>query len=255
MTIALDGRTALVTGGGRGIGRAIALELMGAGAAVALVARSRDELEATAERIGELGGTAVVIQADLGDPAQVARTAREATDALGRVDILVNNAGVLWPMRPSAGLDPAEWAAAIDINVVGLAGLTFTLLPGMLKRGWGRVINVSSGVVAAPGAMLGGNAYVTGKAAVEAHTVNLAAELAGTGVTVNAYRPGAVDTEMQTWIRSQDPAETGEAVHAMFTQMHQAGILISSEAAAAALLAHLANEAATGEIWDVTDVV
>ena len=86
----------------------------------------------------------------------------------------------------------------------------------MRERGWGRIVNVSSGIAAHPETMIGGNSYATTKAALEAHTVNLAAELAGTGVTVNIYRPGIVDTAMQTWIRSQDPARIGEQLHARF---------------------------------------
>ena len=97
----------------------------------------------------------------------------------------------------------------------------------MLERRWGRVVNVSSGIVASPAAMVGANAYAATKAALEAHTVNLAAELAGTGVTVNAYRPGSVDTAMQAWIRDQDPDAIGRALHDRFTERHAAGDLIS----------------------------
>ena len=114
------------------------------------------------------------------------------------------------------------------------------------------MVNVSSGVVDAPAAMVGGNAYVATKAALEAHTVNLAAALAGTGVTVNAYRPGAVDTAMPAWIRAQDPDAIGRALHDRFTERHAAGELITPEASAAALARHLDGDA-TGEIWDVAD--
>jgi 3-oxoacyl-[acyl-carrier protein] reductase len=256
MSHALQDRTAVVTGGARGIGRAIALELAAAGLPVALVARSRDALEETAEQIAQQGGTAHVIVADLGHEEERQRVAAEATDALGRVDVLVNNAGVLWPMRESPAMDMTEWSAAIAINVAGVAGLTFALLPGMVERGFGRVVNVSSGVVAYPAAMIGGNAYVTGKAAVEAHTLNLAAELDGTGVTVNVYRPGAVETDMQRWVRSQDPGEIGTRAHAMFNGMKDGGILITPEASGEALVRRLdiAGDA-TGAIWDVTDAV
>jgi NAD(P)-dependent dehydrogenase (short-subunit alcohol dehydrogenase family) len=122
------------------------------------------------------------------------------------VSILVNNAAVVWPLGPSLDVHPDEWAAAIAVNLIAVAGLTFALLPGMLGQDWGRVVNVSSGIAAHPDSMIGANAYAAGKAALGAHTVNLAAELPGTGVTVDAFRPGPVDTVMQAWIRSQDPA-------------------------------------------------
>ncbi len=249
----LEGRTAVVTGGGRGIGRAIALELAGAGVRVGLVSRSGDELAETAKRVMELGGEATVIRADLADADGVAEVLRRAGDALGGVDMLINNAAVVWPLEPSAGIDAAAWAAAMTTNVVSAATLTFALLPSMLERGWGRIVNVSSGIVANPGSLVGGNAYVTTKAALEAHSINLAAELDGSGVTVNVFRPGIVDTAMQTWIRGQDPAVIGAGLHERFTRFHADGALITPEASAQALTAHLPG-VANGEVWTVTDV-
>ncbi|MFB9834955.1 SDR family NAD(P)-dependent oxidoreductase [Actinoallomurus acaciae] len=252
MTISLNGHTALVTGAGRGIGRATALELAKAGARVALVARSRDELTAGADLIRELGGTALPITADVADPDQLAESVARARDELGSVDILINNAAVVWPLGPSTEIDPARWAAAIAINVVAVASLTFALLPTMLGQRWGRIVNVSSGIVSRPASMIGGNAYVTGKAALEAHTLNLAAELAGSGVTVNAFRPGSVDTAMQAWIRGQDPDRIGAALHRRFSRSHAEGTLITPEQSAGSLLERLPSEA-TGQIWDVAD--
>jgi NAD(P)-dependent dehydrogenase (short-subunit alcohol dehydrogenase family) len=120
----------------------------------------------------------------------------------------------------------------------------------MRERGWGRVVNISSGIVADPAGMVGGNAYATGKAALEAHTVNLAAELAGTGVTANVYRPGSVDTAMQEWIRGQDGAP---ALSERFRRSHADGRLITPDHSAAALLHRLTTTDVTGAIWDVTD--
>jgi 3-oxoacyl-[acyl-carrier protein] reductase len=171
--------------------------------------------------------------------------------AAPEVDVLVNNAATVAPLGPSVGVPSEEYAAAFRLNVLAVADLTFRLLPGMTARGWGRVVNVSSGIVAHPTGMIGGNAYVATKAALEAHTLNLAAELAGTGVTVNGYRPGTVDTAMQEWIREQDPERIGGGLHQRFVDYHRGGALITPEASAAALLRRLVGDE-TGQIWDVT---
>jgi NAD(P)-dependent dehydrogenase (short-subunit alcohol dehydrogenase family) len=252
MSISFEGKTALVTGAGRGIGRSIALQLAGAGVTVALVARSRDELDETAHLVRELGRVALVAPADLGKLDELQRAVRRTNDELGAVDILVNNAAVVWPLGASIAVEPAEWAAAIAINLVAVAALSFALLPSMLERGWGRIVNVSSGIAAQPGAMIGANAYATGKAGLEAHTLNLAAELAGSGVTVNAFRPGSVDTAMPAWIRAQDPTRVGASLHQRFARSYAEGLLIPPEQPARSLLMHLQRDA-TGEIWDVSD--
>ena len=249
MSNAQDGRTALVTGAGRGIGRAIATGLARGGTGtIGLVARSEGELAETARLVERAGGSPVVIVADLSDPEAPAKIAGCA----GAVDILVNNAGVVAPLGPSASVDLAQWAASMTVNVTAVAALTFALLPAMTKRKWGRVANVSSGIAANPAGMIGANAYATAKAALEAHTLNLAAELAGSGVTVNVYRPGAVDTAMQAWIRGQDPARIGAPLHERFTRSHAAGSLITPEQSAESLLARLPGDA-TGQVWSVSD--
>jgi NAD(P)-dependent dehydrogenase (short-subunit alcohol dehydrogenase family) len=254
VTSALNGKTALVTGAGRGIGRATAIALAATGVNVAIVARSRDQLDETAARIRGLGGSALVIQADLGEADEVARTLQEVRSGFEAVDILVNNAAVVSPVGPSVTVDPAEWAVALAINVTTPATLSFALLGAMMDQGWGRVVNVSSGIAAHPAAMIRANAYATTKAALEAHTLNLAAELQGTGVTVNAFRPGGVDTAMQAWIRGQDPDQIGSDLHDRFLRSHEDGALITPETSARSLVAHLYGEA-TGMIWDVSDPI
>jgi NAD(P)-dependent dehydrogenase (short-subunit alcohol dehydrogenase family) len=109
----------------------------------------------------------------------------------------------------------------------------------------GRIVNVSGGIVASPGSMVGGNVYAAAKAALEAHTRNLAAELAGTGVTVNVYRPGGVDTAMQAWIRAQDPKRIGGELHQRFVRSYADGTLITPAQSAAALIGHLLGRTAT----------
>jgi 3-oxoacyl-[acyl-carrier protein] reductase len=211
-----------------------------------------DELAEVADRSEELGARSLIIPTDVGDRAAVARAVGEILDAFGTVDILVNNAGVVWPLGPTTKIDIGEWSAAVGINLTGVVDLTLALLPGMVEQAWGRVVNVSSGAAARPGGMIGGNAYVTSKAALEAHTLNLAAELEGTGVTVNAYRPGGVDTAMQGWIRSRVPEEVGAALHERFTESYEKGTLISPEQSAVSLLRRIPSDS-TGEIWSVRD--
>ena len=217
---------------------------------MACVARTESELAEAAADVRAAGRRAVEIQADIGDPDAAGLIAARAQAALGDVDIVVNNAATVTPVGPTAAVDPDQWARGFAVNVVGPMRLTRAVLDGMIKRGWGRIVNVSSGVVASPDAMIRANAYATTKAALEAHTLNLAAELRGTGVTVNVYRPGRVDTAMQAWIRDQDPGRIGTELHEQFTRWGAEGILITPEHSAAVLIAHL-NGDDTGAIWDV----
>jgi NAD(P)-dependent dehydrogenase (short-subunit alcohol dehydrogenase family) len=252
VTADFAGKTALITGAGRGIGRGVALGLAGAGARVILLARTRAQLEETRALLrgrGVPAGRISVAPADLSDEEDRSRAAA-AVLAAGRVDILVSNAATVEPLGPTVGIAAADLRLAFEVNVVAPAALTAAVLPGMLDAGWGRVVNVSSGIAAYPAGMVRGNAYATTKAALEAHTVNLAAELRGTGVTVNAYRPGSVDTAMQAWIRQQDPGRIGAGLHERFSRNYAEGTLITPEHSAAALLAHLADDD-TGTIWDV----
>jgi len=253
VTTDFSGKAALITGAGRGIGRAVAFGLADAGASLILIARSEDELVQTQAALIGRGAAADrvrVISADLGDEEQRDRAAATALET-GRVDILVNNAGTVEPLGPTAAIPLAELRRAFEVNVVAVAALTAAVLPGMLDAGWGRVVNVSSAIAGRPASMVRFNTYAATKAALEAHTVNLAAELGGTGVTVNAYRPGGVDTAMQAWIRRQDPERIGAAAHDWFNQNFAEGTLITPEQSAAALIAHLSGSD-TGAIWDVS---
>lgn len=243
---------ALVTGAGRGIGRSIAVRLAAAGAAVVVVARSEDQVEDTAQKIHDAGGSALALVIDLSDPNQVPILARAAADRFGMVDILVNNAATVQPLGTTSTLERNAVAAAVGLNVLTPIALTRELLPPMQAGGWGRVVNISSGVVDRPQFMAGGNIYATTKSALEAHTLNLAAEIAGSGVTANVYRPGSVDTAMQQSIRDRDQADATATLVSHFRRSFSAGTLVSPEESAAGLLTRLAGDD-NGVVWNLTD--
>ena len=252
MTISLTDRVALVTGAGRGIGREIASGLAGAGAQVALLARSQNELDAVASEIRSAGGRALAVVADVSDPSQSHAALARVASELGDVDLLINNAAVVGPLGATSELDPMEVSQSLAVNVAAVITLAAAVIPAMTAAGWGRIVNVSSGIVANPAMMIGGTVYAASKAAIEAHTLNLAAELSDTGITVNAYRPGAVDTAMQQWIRDQAPEQIGAALHRRFTASHAEGNLITPHDSAAALISRLGRDD-TGQIWNVND--
>ena len=162
----------------------------------------------------------------------------------------MNNAATVTPVGPTLDVDPQQWARALAVNVIGPMRLTRALLDSMVKHGWGRIINVSSAIAAAPSAMIGMNAYAASKAALEAHSLNLAAELAGTGVTVNILRPGTVDTAMPAWIPAQPPEQIGAALHERFVTMHDSGVMTSAVQPATMIVTLIADEA-TGQVVDV----
>lgn len=240
----LAGRVALVTGGGRGIGRATALALAAAGSRVAVLARTRAEVVAVAR---EVDGVPLV--ADVTDAEAVRRAVAETAGTLGPVEVLVANAGVVWPVGPFAAVDPAEWERAVEVNLFGVVRCIRAVLPGMRRARWGRIVTLTSGAADRPG-MTPASAYSVGKAGVAMLTANLAVELAGSGVTLNAVRPGTADTGMQDYLRSLPAAEVGERFHARFHGLHESGGLLDPDLGAR-LIVRLAASAQTGLSVDV----
>jgi len=233
----LTGKTALVTGSGRGIGRATAEALAQCGARVVVTARNREEIEAVAVGIRERGGDAIAVPADITDRKSIERL----FDRADGVDVLVNNAGIVGPISPLADADSVEWRRNIDVNLLAVFVACRLALPRMLEHGWGHIINVSSG--AARGTTPGWSAYSAAKAGVEAMTGVLAAEVAGSGVRVVAVRPGIVDTEMQAEIRSSSEAQFGRQNLERFRGYKERGQLRSPEDPAQLIVWLLSDEA------------
>ncbi len=227
--IDLTGRAAVVTGGGRGIGAAVARALAEAGARVVVAARNVAEIEAVASELIAAGHAALAVPCDVTDPESVSRLAREAEGAVGVVDILVNNAGVA-SSAPIKSLEPEEWNRILAVNATGTYLCTRAFLPGMLTNGWGRVINVASVAGLAGRAYI--SAYTASKHAVIGFTRSIAAEVAARGVTVNALCPGFVATAMTEESVSRISAKTGmgsEEARRKIEEMNPQGRLIEPE--------------------------
>jgi NAD(P)-dependent dehydrogenase (short-subunit alcohol dehydrogenase family) len=200
----LVGKVAVVTGAGRGVGRAISMALAAHGATVALVARGTGQLEETRRAILDAGGTATVFSVDVTQPAEVLEHLRaDVIERLGQPTILVNCAGAYGPVALLKDSDPGHWIRTLEVNTIGAYLICRAFVGAMVDGGWGRVINVSSAATLhTPGPL--NSAYATSKIALNAMTRVLAAELAGTGVTANLLHPGDVKTEM--WQEIKDNA-------------------------------------------------
>jgi 3-oxoacyl-[acyl-carrier protein] reductase len=192
----LDGRVALVTGGGRGIGANIARELAAAGAAVAVAARTREQVEQVA---AEIGG--VALELDVTDREAVDRTVAETERQLGPIDVLVANAGIGGPEGSTWEVDPDDWWNVFEVNVLGVHLSCRAVIPGMLERGKGRIVITGSGAAYLPGSR--STAYSASKAAVVRYGETLANELEGR-IPVFFFSPGLVQTEMTGGAFSED---------------------------------------------------
>jgi 3-hydroxybutyrate dehydrogenase len=198
-----EARVALVTGGGKGVGAAIASVLAADGMRVALMGRDRRALERTATKCGGL-----VVTADVTDAVALERGLAEVRESLGRVTVLVHNAGIA-PSAPLKATDDAIWEQTMAVNVTAAFRLARALVPGMAEAGWGRIIHIAS--VAGLTGFAYTTAYCASKHALIGLTRSLAAELARTNVTVNAVCPGFLETEMTERTVATIMAKTGRS--------------------------------------------
>ncbi len=195
-------KVALVTGSGGGIGRAVALRMAQAGCTVGVLDRERDTAGETARLIGQASGKAVPLTADVTDPEGIAAATRELRRAAGEIDVLVNNAGIA-RVGSLSEMSYEDWSAQFRVNVDGPFHCCQAVVPGMVARGYGRVINISSWFAKSGAPNYGG--YCASKAAVLAFTRTLALEVAASGVTANAICPGTImNTRMREELDMRD---------------------------------------------------
>lgn len=241
----LRGRRVLVTGASSGIGAGLAEAMAAAGATVGICARRPSRLAETLEHCRAHSPESRMWVVDLADPVQVDELAQAAEQELGGVDVLVNNAGIP-KRRKVTALDPPTVEAVMRINYQSPVRLTLALLPGMIDRGWGRVVNISS--VAAPLSSPGEAAYDASKAALSAFSESMAVDLWDTGVKVTVVYPGVVDTDLFTLpdndpsIAAVEPVTVAEAVQAVLEGAGDERLAVYVPAYFAELVAAKAND-------------
>jgi NAD(P)-dependent dehydrogenase (short-subunit alcohol dehydrogenase family) len=249
----LTNRVALVTGAGRGIGRAIALAFAREGAKVALTARTADELEEVVGQILSLHGQALAVTADLSDREVPRHVVLQAADALGPIDILVNNAGIGSSAnpRPLVEFDDSFWDLTLRLNLTVPYLLCKAVLPTMLARRWGRIINVAS--INSKTGSLHGAAYAASKHGLLGLTRTLAMEVAALGITANAICPGPVHTRMNDLRIEYDARRRGVSFEEQEKAMTPIGGRLEPEDIAP-LAVYLASDDArmvTGQAWNI----
>ncbi|MGH4140224.1 elongation factor P 5-aminopentanone reductase [Clostridium sp.] len=222
----LKGKVAIVTGGSRGIGKGIAIELAKAGACVVINYKSNDEAaEKTLQEIKEIGAYAIKIKGDVSDYEFSKDMIKTTLEKLGKIDILINNAGI-----SKVGLfmdaSPVEWDNIINVNLKGTINCSHSVVKEMIKQKSGIIINISSmwGNVGASCEVI----YSASKGAINSFTKALAKELAPSNIRVNAIAPGVIDTEMNAWLSSEDRKSlTAEIPMMKFGEVCDVGMLVT----------------------------
>ena len=250
MAGSLSGRVAIVTGGGRGIGRAIAEGFATEGAAVAVTARSLDQLQDVTAGIEAQGGRALAIVADVSIRDDVERLVAETEQKLGPVDILINNAGTQEKGGPLWQIDPEMWRRTIEVNLFGQFLVTRTVLPGMIERRRGHIVNMSSAAGSAPGGYTYFSAYAASKAGLNRMTETLANEVKDYGISVFAIHPGGVHTDV---LRTNFDPELEKLVPGRAARMWASDTPVEKSVALCRFLVLGAGDALSGSYVTVED--
>jgi NAD(P)-dependent dehydrogenase (short-subunit alcohol dehydrogenase family) len=249
----LEGRVALITGASRGIGRAIARGYAREGAALSVTARTAADLESLVEEIRQGGGRAVAIPADLTDAALPARVVQQVLGTFGTIDILVNNAGIgsSSSPRPVVDFDDAFWNRTLALNLTAPYLFTKAVLPVLLAKKWGRIINIASINGKLPA--IHGAAYTASKHGLLGLTRTVALEVAREGITVNAICPGPVHTEMNDRRVAYDAGRLGISIPELESRLTPIGRRLEPEEIVpmAVLLASGESAAITGQAFNV----
>jgi NAD(P)-dependent dehydrogenase (short-subunit alcohol dehydrogenase family) len=248
--VKLEGKTAIVTGAGRGLGRAIALAMSRERARIAMISRSGEKLR---EAAGQMEGETFVFTGDVSKPEDVSRMIREIRERFSSMDILVNNAGIIGPVRFLEDADDRSWRKTIDVNLNGAFYFARAVIPLMREQGGGKIINIVSGLGRMPFPRF--CAYSVSKAGLIQLTLSLSDELKDLGIRVNAVDPGVMDTKMQQELRDMGPEVLGESIFREFMEYKEQGHL-KDPAEVARLIVFLASSESdhlNGHVGTMTD--
>lgn len=256
MSGVLAGRTAIVTGGSQGFGRAIAEAYLDEGANVVVAARSGDTLDAAAAQLAERiddRARVFAVQVDVARPDDVERLVTESLARFGSIEVLVNNAGVYGPMGRIEEIDWAAWVDAIAINLLGSVIVARAVVPHMRARGYGKIVQLSGGGATAPLPRL--SAYAASKAAIVRFAETLAEEVRDSGIDVNAIAPGALNTRLLDEVLEAGPERVGQSFYdRAVRQAEEGGAPLDRGAALAVYLGSAASDGVTGKLlsalWD-----